>query len=236
MSRVANQKQTAPSHRLGDETAQRSDRLLDTGAGDHAVRCFCRQPAAELIPEGVVSPFFQRIIDGGLNVVARQVRISHRTQGKPTLVIGVNQFLINRRRFGQDAQPTERIHLFILTQYAVRDSFAADAVEAVTTRDPLAVNPVFGSVLYIGDVGRIGICAVDCRTVHVMDDLAIHPVSRVIEIARYLGLSINHHGFPDQPVEIDPEFATFSGEKCAVMNETLAVHALAYTRFAQQIA
>ena len=56
MGGVAGEKKPAVAHRLGDEAAQRGDRLLDRRAGDDLARNVVRKPPLQLLPEPVVRP------------------------------------------------------------------------------------------------------------------------------------------------------------------------------------
>ena len=61
---VAGQEQPALAHRLGDEGAQRRDRLLERRAGTTSARGLRGQPAAQLVPERVVRPVLDLSVSG----------------------------------------------------------------------------------------------------------------------------------------------------------------------------
>jgi p-hydroxybenzoate 3-monooxygenase len=68
-------------------------------------------PAAQFVPECVVAPVFDLVLERTLHVVARARGRAHRAQREATFVIRVDQLVRNRRRVGQDAEPAERIDL-----------------------------------------------------------------------------------------------------------------------------
>ena len=77
-------------------------------------------------------------------------------------------------------------------------------------------------------------CSVD--VLGVVDDLAAQPVARVVEVARHLGLAVDHDGLAAGIFrEIDAVEQAVVGDEEAVMDLALAVHALAALGLAHQL-
>ncbi|MCY1299772.1 hypothetical protein D9M70_493130 [compost metagenome] len=112
MGGIADQEQATEAHRLGDEGSERRDRLLEGRSGDHRLGMMLRQPPAQLVPEALVGPVLDLFVQRALNVVAAARLRAHRAQCETTRMVGVDEFVIDRRHVGEDAEPAERIDLF----------------------------------------------------------------------------------------------------------------------------
>jgi hypothetical protein len=67
---VAGQEQPAVAHGLGDEAAQRRDRLLERRAARDPGAGFRAQAQAQLVPEPLVAPVLDLLVETALDVVA----------------------------------------------------------------------------------------------------------------------------------------------------------------------
>src|SRR5260221_8149050 len=67
------------------------------------------QPALQFIPEPLVRPLIDVIVQRTLHVIAAAVHRAHRAKRKSSRMAGVDQFVRDRRRLRQDSEPAERI-------------------------------------------------------------------------------------------------------------------------------
>ena len=154
---VAGQEHAAEPHRLGDETAQRRDALFDRRPGDELVDRLLVQPSLQFVPEPVVRPLVDVIVERALHVIAAAVRRAHGAERKSARMVGVDQFMRDRRRLRQDAEPAERIDPLEGLDRRRLDAGAADAVKAVAAGDEVAGDLVADAVLDIGDARMVGV-------------------------------------------------------------------------------
>ena len=157
MRGVAGQEHPPEPHRLGDEAAQRRDALFDRGPGDEMVDRLRIQPPLQFVPESVVRPLIDVIVEAALHVIAAAVHRAHGAKRKSPRVIGVDQFVADRRRLRQDPEPAERIDPLEGLDRRRLDAGAADAVKAVAAGDEVAGDLVADAVLDVSDARMIGV-------------------------------------------------------------------------------
>src|SRR5260370_30457006 len=126
MRGVAGEKHPPEPHRLGDETAQWRDALFDRGAGDEAVDRLLVQPAFQFIPEPLVRPLVDVVVERTLHVMAAAAHRAHGAEREAAGGGGINQFMRNRPRLRQYTEPAERIDP---PERLVRPRLAAGAAE-----------------------------------------------------------------------------------------------------------
>ena len=190
MRRIAGQHQPPEPHRLGNEAAKRGDALFQRRAGFQRLCHLRRQAAAEFVPEGVVRPILDLVVDIALDVIARPGHRAHRAQGKAARGVRIDDFMRHRPRIGQQAKPAERIDLFIGGDRGFRHGTAADPVIAVTAGDEVAVDPVSDSVLGIGDPGMRRVDIVNGDVGGLVDSCASRLVTHLAQVARHFGLAV----------------------------------------------
>src|SRR5690606_5227041 len=103
--------------------------------------------AAQLVPETLVAPVLDLLLRWHLHIVAAALGGSHGAEREAAQVIGIDQFVANRRHLGDDAEPAEGIDAFIEIYRSFGNGFTGDAMVAVATGDEIAVDPMRGSVL-----------------------------------------------------------------------------------------
>src|SRR5437667_157335 len=96
-------------HRLGDEAAQGRNALFDRWPGDEMVGCPLVQPALELIPELIVRPLLDAVVERTLHVITAAVHRAHGAERKAPRMIGIDQFVADRRRLRENPEPAERV-------------------------------------------------------------------------------------------------------------------------------
>ena len=111
MRGVAGEKQPSVAHRLGDEAAQRGNRLFDRWPGHDLGRDMVRKSPFQLVPELVIRPVFDPRVEAALDVIAAQHGIAQRSEREAPLMPGVDD-ISDRRRLRHDAEPAERIGAF----------------------------------------------------------------------------------------------------------------------------
>src|SRR2546430_3236056 len=137
------------THRLGDEAAQRRNGLFDRGASDDLIRHVLGTSRLEFLPEALVRPILQPSVEVALDVVAAQYRAAHGGKRKAAAVVAIAK-VGERRRLRHDAEPSERITLFVGPQHGGGDRLPAHAMEAVAAGDVIAVDPAGFAILLIG--------------------------------------------------------------------------------------
>jgi hypothetical protein len=100
------------------------------------------EAAAQFVPEAVVGPVLDLLVERALHVVAAAGVRTHAAQGEAALVVGVDQLVADRRHLGQQAEPAEGIDALETARWRLRHAGAADAVEAVAAGDEVAFDLV----------------------------------------------------------------------------------------------
>src|ERR1700729_1249512 len=88
MRGVASEKKPAVAHRLGDEAAQRRNRLFDRRPGHDPGPDIVGKPPFQLVPELVVRPVLDPRVEAALDVIAAQLGIAQRGECEAALVAG----------------------------------------------------------------------------------------------------------------------------------------------------
>src|SRR5690606_34014908 len=112
MGSVANQEELAEAHGFGNEGTQRRDRLLEGGT---CYQCLCvldGQAPAQFVVESIVAPVLDLFVQRTLDVIAATGFRAHGTERKSAWMIGIDQFVADRRSVGQDPKPSEGINFF----------------------------------------------------------------------------------------------------------------------------
>ena len=192
------------------------------------------QPSLQLVPEPLVRPLVDVILERTLQVIAAAVHRAHGAERKASLVVGVNQFVVDRRRLRQDAEPAERIDPLEGLDRRRLDAGAADAVEAVAAGDEIAVDLAGHAVLDIGDARTVGVEIMRLDVGGLIDRGQPRGLARVHQVERHLGLAVDHHRLAGRGLHVDAVPAAAEGELDAVMDQALAVGARAGADFVEQ--
>ncbi|MNG12254.1 hypothetical protein D3C84_958530 [compost metagenome] len=121
---VADQEQFAVLHRLDHGAAQRRDALFQRRTGYQPVGHVLRQAGLELVPEALIGPLFDLVGQRHLQVVAATGQRALAAQDEAAVVVGVDQFMVDRWGIGQQAQPAERIDSLVVRQHVCRDALS----------------------------------------------------------------------------------------------------------------
>src|SRR5690606_28921965 len=144
---VTSKERFAEPERLGDETAERRDRLLDRRTGLHRFGCSRIQAPPQLIPEPIIAPALDLLVRRHLHIVAAARRGALRAQGEAALVVSIDEFFGHRRLVDQHAEPTKRVDPLECRERFGGYAGAADAVVAIAAGDVVAVEAVGDAVL-----------------------------------------------------------------------------------------
>src|SRR6187399_3334754 len=121
VSRVAGEKQPSVAQRLRDETAQRRDALFDRRTGAELRRRLYGQPCAQLVPEALVAPLAEVVVERTLHVAAAPGRGTHAAEREPALVARIDELVRYRRHVREHTEPAERIHALVRAELRRRD-------------------------------------------------------------------------------------------------------------------
>src|SRR5207253_10860816 len=84
----------------------------------------------------------------------------------------IDQLVIRRRRFRQDAEPAERIDPVVILEHACRKARPADAVEAVAAADEIAFDLLRLAVVAEADSRMAAVEIVDAGARNLEENLA----------------------------------------------------------------
>ncbi|MPN29304.1 hypothetical protein SDC9_176756 [bioreactor metagenome] len=219
MGGVADQEHVAEAHRFGDEAAQRSNALLDRRACDHLFGDVLGQTAADFVPEALVRPVLDLLVQANLDVVAAAGVRTHRAQRKAALVVGVDQFFVHRRRVGQEAQPAEGIDALVFLELVARHRGTRSPVVAVAAGDVVAVDDGLLAVLVEFQLGLAVQVADRMHIAGFEDDGDVVILQHgVVQVLGELGLAVHHHLLAaGQRRHVDAFFTTVEGQHDAVV-------------------
>src|SRR5688572_17187902 len=169
-----------------------------------------------------------------LDVVAAARRRAHGAQREAAGVVGIDELVRQRRHVGQHAEPAEGVDPLEYGQCIFRHALPADAVKAVATDDEVATEFVRAAVLEVADRGMRAVIGLGLHVQRLVVRYAANGRARLHQVARHLGLAINHDALADQIMEIDAMAPAANAEFDAVMDQAFAMHAGAAARFIDQ--
>src|SRR5437588_763839 len=99
-----------------------------------------RKPRLDRRPEPGVGPVLDPGVERHLDVVAAEHRAPLRREREAARRVAIRD-LAERRRLREDAEPAERVDLFVLPQCSLGKARARYTMEAVAPGDEIAVDP-----------------------------------------------------------------------------------------------
>ena len=192
------------------------------------------QPALQFVPEPLVRPCVDIVVERALQVIAAAVGRAHGAEREAALMVDIDQLMRDRRGFRQDAEPAERIDPLIGLDRRRLDAGAADAVKAVAAGDEVAGDLVGDAVLHIGDARMVGVEIMRRDVGGLVDRGQPRRLAGVHQVERHLGLAVDHHALAGGGMHVDAVPRTAEGELHAVVHQALAAGALAGANLAQQ--
>src|SRR5690606_16915153 len=181
---ISDEEQAAKAHRLGHEGTQRRDRLLDRRADGHLLGRFGRKTGANFVPEALIRPVLDLVVERALYVVAAARVRAHRAKREPALVVRVNQLMADRRHFSDDSEPAERIDALIGLEPLTFHCLSGRPMIAIAACDEVAVEAVGNAILLVGDIWLVAVEIVRLDVGRLIDGqspgslAAIHQVTR----------------------------------------------------------
>ena len=139
-------------------------------------------------------------------------------------MVGVDQFVADRRDVGEDAEPAEGVDLLEGLDRRFRNRLAADAVVTVAARDEIAVDAVGGAVHLVGDVGLIACETVRRDVAGVIDGDAPRRLALVHQVVGDFRLAVDHDALVGQAEEVDPVVLAVEGQQDALVRQAFRVH------------
>ena len=221
MRGIPGQEQLAVAHRLGDEAAHGGHALLDDRAFMHlAGPAGAGQAGVQRIPDARIRPLRQVLVGRALHVHPAQRLAAHGGEREAVGVAGVDQLVAGRLRLGQDAEPGEGVEPVVDGHRGGRDRRAADAVEAVTAGDEVAVQRAAGPA----DAGPPA--DVVHRDPAGVEDQRL-PVGQALrdQVAHHLLLAVDGDALAGEPGQVDAVVLALKTQLHAVMRQALAVQA-----------
>ncbi|MNN37459.1 hypothetical protein D3C81_1514090 [compost metagenome] len=232
MGSVTEQEQLAVLHRLDHIAAQRRDALLQGRASHQPVGHFLWQTRPEFIPEALIGPVFCLVGQRYLQVVTAAGQRALAAQGETTVVVGVDQLVIHRRRVGQQPQPAERVHALEVGENLCRNAFAGDTVVAIAAGDVVAVDAMGLPLFLVGDVGVFVLHPVGLHVFGAIDNRRAVGTAGLHQVTGNFGLAIDHDGLAaGQCLEVNMDALAANQQLDTIVNQAFGIHALGHTRF-----
>src|SRR4029077_11367271 len=98
-----------------------------------------RKAWGQFIPNGVVGQILDILIMVALQIESSQRLRPHRVQRKSAISIGIDELMIRRRAFGENAEPAEGIVALEYSEHSIRNGRPTDPMKAVATRNEIAI-------------------------------------------------------------------------------------------------
>src|SRR5437773_1570977 len=231
---IASEEKPPILHRLDHEAAHRGDALLQHGA----LRQFARAANArvQLMPDARVRPVFDVIIGGALHIEARQSGGAHGVKRETTLVVGINQLMLGRGRFGENADPSEWIFAMLGSERSRRNARPANAMKAVAAADEVTSEFDIAALVPEANLRRAADEIVDAHVARLEQNGSAVGEPPGDQILYDLLLAVDGHALADQLAEIDVVQGTTEREINAVVEHAFVLHARADAGFDEQVA
>src|SRR6516164_8406686 len=234
MGGIAGEEKPAVLHGLDDEAAHGGDSLLQHRAFGKFARA--ADAGMQFLPDARVRPVFDIVVGGALQVEPRQARRAHGVKRETALVIGVDQLVFGRRRFGQDPDPAERIFAIIGRERGGRNARPANAVKTVAAADEVAGKLSVRAVVAEADLRRAAGEIVHAHVARLEQNLAAVREPPRDQVLHHLLLAVDGHALADELAEIDVVQGAAEGKVDAVVKHALAPHARADAGLDQEVA
>src|SRR5262245_19390996 len=231
---IAGEKKPPILHRLDHEAAHRGDALLQHGA----LREFARAADArvQLLPDARVRPVLDVIVGGALHIKPRQSGGTHGVKRETALVVGIDQLMLRRRRFGENPDPAERIFAVIGAKRGRRNARPANPMKAVAAADEVTSELDIPSLVPEADFWRTAGEIVDAHVARLEQYCPALREPPLDQILYHFLLAVDGHTLADEIAEIDVVQGAAEGEIDAVVEHAFVLHAIADARFDEQVA
>ncbi len=234
MRDIAGQKHPPEPHWLGDETMQRRDAFFDRWPGDEIVDRLLIEPPLQFVPEPLVRPLVDMVVERALQVVAAAVGRTHGAKREAARMVDIDQFIGDRRRLRQNPEPAEWIDPLKRLDRRRFYAGAADAVKAVAAGDEVACDLMADAVLVVGDARMVGVEIMRLDVGGLIDGGEAGGLARVHQVERHLGLAVDRHRLAGRRMQVDAMTRPAEGELDAVMHQPFAMGARAGANLIEQ--
>src|SRR5262249_4209244 len=231
---IAGEKKPAVLHGLDDEAAHGGDALLQHRAFGKFARA--AEAGMQLLPDARVRPVLDVVVRGALQVEPRQGRRAHGVKRKAALVIGVDQLVFGRRRFGQNPDPAEWIFAIIDRERGGGNARPANTVKAVAAADEVAGKLSVRAVVAEANFRRAAAKIVHAHVARLEQNWPAAGEPPLDQVLHHLLLAVDGHALADEIAEIDVVQGAAEGKMDAVVEHALALHARTDAGFDQQVA
>src|SRR5205823_12132754 len=129
---------------------------------------------------------------------------------------------MHRKRFGQHAEPADRLYAFKHADRTAGNAGAAHSVRAITAGDEIACDLIIGVA---APVRYARLCAgeiVYCDVFGLEHNPPISRKTQFVEIAGNLGLSVHDYACAGQPFQIDAETVIAETDAEAIVKQRIA--------------
>ena len=189
----------------------------------------------QLVPDAAVGPGVQILVGRALHVEPRQLRRAAARQRKAAFVVGVAH-LRKRLRFGENAEPAERIDALVDREQMFRDRGAADAVKAVAAGDDVAFQRFVPALMLEMDRRRLAVEPVDMRRLGLEQDRDAARQRHRDQILHHLLLAIDGDDLARrQHRQVDVDRAAVIADVEPRVGHALAMQPLAGAKLVHQI-
>src|SRR5262249_37409596 len=140
-----------------------------------------------------------------------------------TFMVAVDEFVVDRTRIGQNAQPTERINALINADHLLWDGLAADAVEAIASTNEVTDDLMRFAAFVVAQSSLVAQEAVQANVFRFEDDVATRNPLSNHEILLNFCLPIDANADASYPLKIDAMTSAVEGDLNAVVGKPLAL-------------
>src|SRR5207248_10369698 len=187
---------------------------------------------AKLVPDPRLGPGVHRVVGVDLEIEPADLGRPHAVQGEAAVMVGVDELVGGRRCLREDAQPGKGIRALV---GFVFEPGAGDAVRAVATGHELALQLRRLAVASIGDTWAVILDTLDGGRLSLEPDLTTVRQALLDQVLDHLLLAIDRDPPAGQLAEVDAVLLAGEAQFDAVVDETLADHALAHSARFEEI-
>src|SRR5688500_1857419 len=115
------------------------------------------QAAAKFVPESVIRPVFDSVVEVALHIISAADMGAHTAQGKAALVTHINEFLAHRRHVGENTQPAKGIVPLEDADFIAWNTLPCNSMKAITACYKITDQLFLFTVLFIDDAWRVSV-------------------------------------------------------------------------------
>lgn len=147
----------------------------------------------------------------------------------------VDQLVGDRRHIRQQAQPSERVDLFVQLDAVGGHAGPAHTVVAVTAGNEVAADLAALACVRVGDAWPCAVPALQGHLLGVIDSAQARLLPRLHQIASEVGLAVHHHPSASQCMQVDPMPPAIKAQVEPFVRQAVTVHAVRHAGLAHQV-